>query len=98
MFAKIKLIVFAIMAALCGFFYFLAEYRGAKIERLQAKNTSINDKLTRCKNEMEVYFKASEQANKAICDIRTVVKTVKSPCDCYNSVVDPAIVARVRGK
>lgn len=98
MFEKIKLIAFAIMAVLCGFFYFLAEYRGAKIERLQAENTSINDKLTRCKNEMEVYFKASEQANKAICDIRTVVKTVKSPCDCYNSVVDPAIVARVRGK
>ena len=95
---KIYLSIIVFLAAVCSFFYFLAGYRGVKIERLQAKNTSINDKLTRCKNEMEVYFKASEQANKAICDIRTIVKTVKSPCDCYNSVVDPAIVARVRGK
>lgn len=98
MFAKIKLIACCFLVALCGFFYFLSDYRGNKIDRLQAEKTSINDKLTRCKNEMEVYFKANEQADKTICDIRTVVKTVKSPCDCYNSVVDPAIVARVRGK
>lgn len=98
MFGKIKLIIFVIMAALCGFFYFLAGYRGAKIDRLQAEKTSINEQLKRCKNEMESYIKADERADKAICDIRTVVKTVKSPCDCYNSSVDPSIIDRVRGK
>lgn len=98
MFKKIKSIAFCFLVAVCGFFYFLSDYRGNKIDRLQAEKTKINDKLTRCENEMEIYFKADERADKAICDIRTVVKTVKSPCDCYNSVVDPAIVARVRGK
>lgn len=98
MFGKIKLIIFVVVAALCGFFYFLAGYRGAKIERLQAEKNSINEQLTRCKNEMESYIKADERADKTICEIRTVVKTVKSPCDCYNSSVDPAIIDRVRGK
>lgn len=98
MFGKIKLIIFVIVAALCGFFYFLAGYRGAKIECLQAEKNELKQNLKRCKNEMEVYFKADERADKTICDIKTVVKTVKSPCDCYNSAVDPAIVARVRGK
>lgn len=98
MFEKIKLIIFVIMAALCGFFYFLAGYRGAKIDRLQAEKNGINEQLTRCKNEMESYIKADERADKTICEIRTVVKTVKSPCDCYNSSVDPAIIDRVRGK
>lgn len=98
MFAKIKLIVFAFLAAFCGFFYFQSAYRGAKIDRLQAEKNSINEQLTRCKNEMESYIKADERADKTICEIRTVVKTVKSPCDCYNSSVDPAIIDRVRGK
>lgn len=98
MFAKIKLIIFAILAAFCGFFYFLSAYRGAKIDRLQAEKTSINKQLKRCKNEMESYIKANERADKEICEIRTIVKTVKSPCDCYNSSVDPAIIDRVRGK
>ena len=95
---KIKLIIFVFMAALCGFFYILSGYRGAKIDRLQNEKTNLNEQLKRCKDEMEVYFKANERADKAICDIRTIVKTVKSPCDCYNVAVDPAIVARVRGK
>lgn len=47
---------------------------------------------------MESYIKANERADKEICEIRTIVKTVKSPCDCYNSSVDPAIIDRVRGK
>lgn len=98
MFAKIKLIAFAILAAFCGFFYFQSAHRGAKIERLQAEKTSINEQLKRCKNEMESYIKANERADKEICEIRTIVKTVKSPCDCYNSAVDAAIIDRVRGK
>lgn len=78
MFGKIKLIIFVIVAALCGFFYFLAGYRGAKIERLQDEKNELKQDLKRCKNEMEVYFKADERAGKTICDIKTVVKTVKS--------------------
>lgn len=95
---KIYLSVILCLAALCGFFYVLFAYRGGKIERLQTKQTILTEKLTRCKNERENYFKASERADKAICEIRTIYKTVKSPCDCYNSVVDAAIIGRVRGK
>lgn len=98
MFAKINLFAFALLAAFCGFFYFQSAYRGAKIDRLQAEKTSINEQLKRCKNEMESYIKSNERADKEICEIRTIVKTVKSPCDCYNSSVDPAIIDRVRGK
>lgn len=98
MFGKIKLIIFVIMAALCGFFYFLVEYRGAKIDRLQAEKNELQQNLKGCKNEMESYIKASERANCAIGEIRTIVKTVKSPCDCYNSSIEHNIIDRVRGK
>lgn len=98
MFGKIKLIIFVIMAALCGFFYFLAGYRGTKIYRLQAEKNELQQNLKGCKNEMESYIKASERANCAIGEIRTIVKTVKSPCDCYNSSIEHNIIDRVRGK
>lgn len=98
MFGKIKLIIFVVMAALCGFFYFLAGYRGAKIDRLQAEKNELQQNLKGCKNEMESYIKASERANCAIGEIRTIVKTVKSPCDCYNSSIEHNIIDRVRGK
>lgn len=98
MFGKIKLIIFVIMAALCGFFYFLAGYRGTKIDRLQAEKNELQQNLKGCKNEMESYIKASERANCAIGEIRTIVKNVKSPCDCYNSSIEHNIIDRVRGK
>ena len=98
MFGKIKLIIFVVMAALCGFFYFLSGYRGAKIYRLQAEKNELQQNLKGCKNEMESYIKASERANCAIGEIRTIVKTVKSPCDCYNSSIEHNIIDRVRGK
>ena len=98
MFSKIKLIAFALLAAFCGFFYFQSAYRGAKIDRLQAEKNELQQNLKGCKNEMESYIKASERANCAIGEIRTIVKTVKSPCDCYNSSIEHNIIDRVRGK
>lgn len=98
MLRKVKLIAFAVVAALCGFFYILSACRGERIKDLQTEKTTINEKLTRCKNEVESYFKAEQRASSAIGEIRTVVKTVKSPCDCYNSNIDVSIADRVRGK
>lgn len=94
---KIYLSIIAFLVAVCGFFYFVNNYRAKRIDALTAEKTQLNDKLKRCKNEMESYIQADERASKTIGEIRTVVKTVKSPCDCYNSVIDASIVERVRG-
>ena len=98
MIRKIHLFIDVFLAACAVIFYFLWDYRGNKIDTITAKKNELKQDLKRCKNEMEVYFKADERADKTICDIKTVVKTVKSPCDCYNSIVDPSIVGRVRGE
>lgn len=95
---KIYLSVIVFLAVVAGYFYFMANYRAQKINRLQAEKNAINENLTRCKNEMGNYIKANERASETIGEIRTVVKTVKSPCDCYNSAVESDIIGRVRGK
>lgn len=95
---KIYLIIIAFLVAVCGFFYFVNDYRGKKIDTLMAEKTKLNENLTRCKNEVAANTKAADRANDTIGKIKTIVKTVKSPCDCYNSVIDNSIIAGVRGK
>jgi len=51
-----------------------------------------------CENEIVKGNEARCRADETISQIKTMVKTVKSPCDCYSSVIEPAIIDRVRGK
>lgn len=94
---KILLIAVGFLAILAGFFYMQSDSRGSKIATLTAEKTSLNDELKGCQNEIAKQSEANERANSTIGEIKTIIKTVKSPCDCYNSPIDDAIIDRVRG-
>lgn len=94
-------IYFGVVVVLLGwgaFWYCLATYRGNKIDTLTRQISELNADLKRCKNEIVKSNEAQCRADETISQIKTVVKTVKSPCDCYNSAIEPAILNRVRGK
>lgn len=40
-----------------------------------------------CRNEISKYNRAQERAAQTIEKVRTVVRTVKSDCDCYNTAI-----------
>ena len=98
MIRKIHLFIDVFLAACAVIFYFLWDYRGNKIDTITAEKNECKIELKGCRNEMANYIEADKRANNTIGELRTVVKTVKSPCDCYNSIVDPSIVGRVRGE
>ena len=44
------------------------------------------------------YEKAKESANEDIQKIKTIVKTINEPCDCYNASIPNELLDSVRGK
>lgn len=94
---KYVLIICAFLAVWGLFNQYRVNYAQSQIDALQSEKIEAINKFKECKNEKKAYIKAKERAEKTIGEIRTIVKTVKSPCDCYNSVVDDSIINRVRG-
>lgn len=101
---KIKLIIYAFIAATIAFFYFLSSYRGNKIDTLETQKKELQQqikdlqsKYKECQNEKILQQQAAERANNTIGEIKTVIKTVKSPCACYDSSIDSSIIDSVRG-
>lgn len=94
---KLYLTVLFILAAFAVFFYGLADSRKNEIRLLTAQNSEISNKFKECKDEKETYIQAKQRAENTIGEIKTIVRTVKSPCHCYDALVDASIVDRVRG-
>ena len=88
---KINLISWAVAIAVIAFLYWLADQRGQTIVKLKTD-------LRSCENAIKKQSEAQAEADKQISEIKTIVKTVKSDCNCYDSPIDDAILDRVRGK
>lgn len=84
---KILLIVTSVLALVAvGLFY---ANKGLKTDLTAANSqiTELNSKIEGFKNEISKYNRAQERAAETIEKVRTVVRTVKSDCDCYNTVI-----------
>lgn len=95
---KMFLILGAVAVAAIAFFYWQSDRRGQEIVKLKAEIGSLKKELTGCRDEIKKSNQAANEAEKQISEIKTVVKTVKSNCNCYDSPIDDAILGRVRGK
>ena len=81
-----------IFAAVCLFLAVVAAFLYFKVEALTQKNTALkrekNELMVQIKgyqNEIEEFNKAQERASQTIEKVRTVIKTVKTDCDCYRA-------------
>lgn len=102
---KLWLIVVGFFALVCGYLYFVGNLRQNKIYALESEKTALKNDLLKCEQENEACENernkeqtATAKADSAIGEIRTVIKTVKSPCACYDSRIDESIFDRVRRK
>lgn len=86
---KYLLIVILALGLTAGFFYNRSVYWQDKAETYKNKYTTL-------KTENERKENADTRANEQIRTIKTIVKTVRSDCDCYNAPIDNAIIGRVR--
>lgn len=80
--------------------YNLSQFKISKLENenLQLKNDVSNCKinLNDCNKGIEEFNNAQIQASNTIQKIKTVVKTVKEDCDCFNSALSDYILKLVR--
>lgn len=94
-----------ILTTICVFLAVCALYFNFRVDYLKNENTSLESEKTSLKNEIkdlqdavEKYNRAQERASEKIEKVRTIVKTVKSDCDCYHTVIDDDIRRLLIGK
>lgn len=83
-----------ILTIVCVFLAVCALYFNFRVDYLKNKNTSLESEKISLKNEIkdlqyavEKYNDAQERAGEKIEKVRTIVRTVKSDCDCYNTAL-----------
>lgn len=80
------LIYLAVFLLLCAYIFSLQYIeRGKKIKLLETEKTELSAQLKSMENEIENYNKKQLQASGTIEKVREVIKTVKEPCNCYNT-------------
>lgn len=100
---KLWLIVVGFFAILCGYLYFAGNYKQNKIYALESEKTALKNDLEKCKQESEAcddtikqFNKAQDKASGKIEKVRTVIKTVRSGCDCWNEPLPDGVREQLR--
>ena len=92
-----------ILTTICVFLAVCALYFNFRVDYLKNENTSLESEKTSLKNEIkdlqnavEKYNNAQERAGKTIEKVRTIVRNVKSDCDCWNTPIDDRVRNEIR--
>lgn len=92
-----------ILTTVCVFLAVCALYFNFRVDYLKNENTSLRNEKTSLKKEIkgyknaiQEYNDAQERAGEKIEKVRTIVRTVKSDCDCYNTLVDSRLLDTIR--
>ena len=75
------------LAALTTFLYFRADALSQKNTALKGEKKALMGQIESYQNEIKEFNKAQERAGQTIEKVRTVIKTVKTDCDCWNAVI-----------
>lgn len=88
---NIYTILTAFLAAGCVYLYFSNSYLEKKVNALESEKNALKSDLAECQRKKEEcnegikrFNEAQDKAGERIAKVRTVVKTVRSDCDCWN--------------
>lgn len=100
---NIYTILTAFLAACCVYLYFGSSCLEKKINALEGEKNSLKNDLTECQRKKEEcnegikhFNKAQDKAGERIAKVRTVVKTVRSDCDCWNEPLPDGVREQLR--
>lgn len=92
-----------ILTTICVFLAVCALYFNFRVDYLKNENTSLENEKTSLKNEIkgyknaiQEYNDAQERAGKTIEKVRTIVRNVKSDCDCWHTPIDDRVRDEIR--
>lgn len=76
----------------------LAVHRGNVIEQQDITISEKNNKIKGYEDAIQKYISAQERSGETIQKVRTIVRTVKSDCDCYNTLVDERVRDTIKNR
>ena len=82
---RILITIAVFLAILTGFLYFRVNSLIEQNTTLRSQKNELSEQIKGYENEIQKYNTAQEKAGETIEKVRTVIKTVKSDCDCYNT-------------
>ena len=84
---RILTISLIIAIAMAVFFKLQSDNRLQRATNAENRVTELESTIKGYENEISKFNAAQERANQTIEKVRTVVRTVKSDCDCYNTAL-----------
>ena len=84
---RILLISIAFLAVTSAILFFSNKHLKTELNAANGQITELNSTIKGYQNEIQEYNRAQERASQTIEKVRTVVRTVKSECDCYNTAI-----------
>lgn len=84
---RLLLISIAFLAAVSVILFYSNKHLKTELNVANGQITELNSTIKGYKNEIQEYNRAQERASQTIEKVRTVVRTVKSECDCYNTAI-----------
>lgn len=87
MMTRIFVIAIVIYSVAVGVLYLRNMNLKSELSAANGQITELNSIIKGYQNEIQKYNRAQERASEKIEKVRTVVRTVKSECDCYNTAI-----------
>lgn len=95
---KILLISVAVLAVVAVFLFQMNKGLKTELKAANGEITTLNGKIKGYENEISKFNEAQEKASEKIEKVRTIVRTVKSDCDCYNTPIPDDVMRLLNGK
>ena len=84
---RLLLISVVFLAATSAILFYSNKQLKTELNAANGQITELNNTIKGYENEISKFNAAQERANQTIEKVRTVVRTVKSDCDCYNTAL-----------
>ena len=95
---RILLVSLIIAIVTAVFFKLQSDNRLLRATNAENQNNALQTEIKGYKNAIQEYNEAQERANETIEKVRTVVRTVKSDCDCWHTELPDDVRRLLSGK
>lgn len=93
---RLLLISLIIIALVAVFFKLQSDNRLQRAVNAENRASALESKVKGYENAIQEYNNAQDRAGKTIENVRTIVRTVKSDCDCWHTLVDDRVRDEIR--
>lgn len=95
---RIFVIAIVILSVAAGVLYLRNTSLKSELSAAKGEITQLNSTIKGYQNEIQHFNEAQATASEKIEKVRTIVKTVKTDCDCYNEPLPDELKRLLSGK